>query len=499
MQSKSPNAESTYGDSGDVTDWRSLAIASVISLFTAIQFTIYFSSLWPYLLQLDPNATESFFGWITAVYSLGQAIMCVGFGYWQNRIKQSRIPILGGLVLMFTGNFIYLLCGVTTLPPKWVMFISRSVTGLGAGMVTVLRTYAVSGSTVSDRSRSISLSSGSFALGLTIGPAIQIIFSPIGYPGFKLVGNLSLDMYTAPAFMGILVNLVCFMLVIFLFRESNVGLHKKVSMENEEHVRFFALPMYDRWALMICIMTRFAQMFVITNLETLGAPISLTVFGWNKQETVKYNSLMHGGFGFIGFLIYAISVYYDIGKMINHRIGACVGMLGLVAFHLITFPWWGLPGSIPYQQEVVSVNGSIVPNPDPVGCRPSFEWCATTPPINPVLFVVTYIVIVGTSFSLINVSMNTVFSTLIGPRSQGTMQGVLLLSGSVARMCGPIFVSNLFAAYGPRPAWGMEIAYAGVCALLWIIFYKRMVPLKLPSSFSAGEMFRNKHGLVYRF
>nr|CDJ92255.1 Protein ZK550.2 [Haemonchus contortus] len=95
--------------------------------------------------------------------------------------------------------------------------------------------------------------------------------------------------------------------------------------------------------------------------------------------------------------------------------------------------------------------------------------------------------------------MNTVFSTVIGPRSQGTMQGVLLLSGSVARMCGPIFVANLFTEYGPRPAWGMEIAFAGVCALLWIIFYKRMVPLKLPKSFSAGEMFRNKHGMVYKF
>ncbi|KAK6056077.1 hypothetical protein COOONC_06418 [Cooperia oncophora] len=119
--------------------------------------------------------------------------------------------------------------------------------------------------------------------------------------------------------------------------------------------------------------------------------------------------------------------------------------------------------------------------------------------MNPVLFVASHILIVGVSFSMINVSMNTVFSTLIGPRSQGTLQGVLLLSGSVARMCGPIFVSNLFTEYGPRPPWGMEIVFAGGCALLWIIFYKRMVPLKLPKSFSAGEMFRNKHGMVYRF
>ncbi|KIH68618.1 hypothetical protein ANCDUO_01036 [Ancylostoma duodenale] len=190
---------------------------------------------------------------------------------------------------MFLGNLIYLLCGVTPYPPKWVMFTSRFVTGLGAGVNTVLRTYAVTASTVSDRSRSISLNSGSFALGLTIGPA--------------------------PAFMGVMINLICACLVIFFFRESNVGLQRNIATENDEHLRFFALPQYDRLAIMTCIFTRFAQMFVITNLETLGAPLSMTMFGWNKQQTVQYNSLMHGGFGFIGFVIYAISVCFDIGKM----------------------------------------------------------------------------------------------------------------------------------------------------------------------------------------
>ncbi|KJH41008.1 hypothetical protein DICVIV_13022 [Dictyocaulus viviparus] len=396
------------------------------------------------------------------------------------------------LSLMFLGNLIYLMCGIKYYPPKMIMFISRFVTGLGAGVIAVLKTYAVNASTVKDRSRSISLSAGSFALGLTIGPAIQIVFVPLGYPGIKLIGDLNLDMYTAPAFMGLIVNLICAILVTLLFQESTVGLQKKLPILNEDHARFFALPRCDRIAVTICILTRFAQMFVITNLETLGAPISMTIFGYNKQETVWFNSLMHGGFGFIGFLIYAISVYYDVGKMINFRIGTCVGMLALVVFHLITFPWWFFPGSIPYQEEYINVSGIMVHNPDPVGCRPTFEWCKTTPKMNPILFFVTFIFIVGPAFSVINVSMNTVFSTLLGPRNQGTMQGVLLLSGSVARM-------SLFAGYGPRPAWGVEILFAGFCAFLWIDFYERIVPLKLPQHLSAGDMFESKHGLVFKF
>lgn len=43
------------------------------------------------------------------------------------------------------------------------------------GMITVIRTYAVNASTVNDRSRSISLNSGSFALGIVIGPGRDLI------------------------------------------------------------------------------------------------------------------------------------------------------------------------------------------------------------------------------------------------------------------------------------------------------------------------------------
>lgn len=56
------------------------------------------------------------------------------------------------------------------------------------GVIAVLKTYAVTASTVEDRSRSIALNSGAFALGLTVGPAIQIVFNPIGYPGFHSSG-----------------------------------------------------------------------------------------------------------------------------------------------------------------------------------------------------------------------------------------------------------------------------------------------------------------------
>lgn len=75
--SKSPS----LNDSADETDWKSIYCTSLLAFFSAIQFSLYFSSLWPYLQIIDKETSESFFGSIIAVYSLGQILgsPCVSF------------------------------------------------------------------------------------------------------------------------------------------------------------------------------------------------------------------------------------------------------------------------------------------------------------------------------------------------------------------------------------------------------------------------------------
>jgi hypothetical protein len=53
------------------------------------------------------------------------------------------------------------------------------------------------------------------------------------------------------------------------------------------------------------------------------------------------------------------------------------------------------------------------------------------------------------------------------------------MCGSLARLSGPIVISNLYSSHGPRWAWLVEIVVLTLTILLWIICYKRMVPLKL--------------------
>ena len=52
----------------------------------------------------------------------------------------------------------------------------------------------------------------------------------------------------------------------------------------------------------------------------------------------------------------------------------------------------------------------------------------------------------------------TLFSMILGPFPQGLWMGILNASGSLARACGPLVISNLYANYGPRTVFAFVAA-----------------------------------------
>ncbi|KAK6026368.1 hypothetical protein OSTOST_07687, partial [Ostertagia ostertagi] len=69
------------------TSWRSIYLLTAICMFCGVQFSIFFPTLWPFLNQVDPTASETFFGIITAAFSVGQGLASPAFGFWMNRSK----------------------------------------------------------------------------------------------------------------------------------------------------------------------------------------------------------------------------------------------------------------------------------------------------------------------------------------------------------------------------------------------------------------------------
>src|SRR4051812_47646376 len=104
------------------------------------------------------------------------------------------------------------------------------------------------------------------------------------YPGIPLPLGLSLNLYTAPAYLASAMNVFGALALHFLFKEEYAGLEERpidltiaTEAEGEESVDenirpAKRVPPFDRVAVMICWLTRFTQQFISTNIETIGIP-----------------------------------------------------------------------------------------------------------------------------------------------------------------------------------------------------------------------------------
>uniref|UniRef100_A0A914CRX6 Uncharacterized protein n=2 Tax=Acrobeloides nanus TaxID=290746 RepID=A0A914CRX6_9BILA len=198
-------------------------------------------------------------------------------------------------------------------------------------------------------------------------------------------------------------------------------------------------------------------------------------FAWPEPIAVRNTAAVQGIVGIFTLLNYIAYICFKMEKFINFRMSCMFALTIMILFHLVTYSWPFLPNSI-----VLNYNSELINATDQnVGCNVNkFTWCESLTQVNVWIYFITYIIAIGIALPTMNITMTTLFSKILGPRRQGTQQGVLQMFGSGARMVGPIAISTLYSDYGPRMAWMMEIVVISSTLLLWCIFYRRMVPLR---------------------
>ncbi|XP_053400186.1 major facilitator superfamily domain-containing protein 8-like [Mercenaria mercenaria] len=116
-------------------------------------------------------------------------------------------------------------------------------------------------------------------------------------------------------------------------------------------------------------------------------------------------------------------------------------------------------------------------SPEAVGCPYYYDWCMYTPVIFLwQFFLGTFFVAVG--YPTCNVMSYSIYSKILGPKPQGIWMGWLTAAGSLARTLGPVFVSQVYDAYGPRVTFVSLIGIIILTIAGFGIFFKRLVPFK---------------------
>ncbi|VDK51684.1 unnamed protein product [Anisakis simplex] len=485
--------------------WRSIWLCNTLQFLNGIQFSIFFTSMLPYLRAV--------------VFPLGQTIAAFMFGVWNQKTKSAKHPVAVGVVLMGLGNFIYGTLPVYEFGYKWIMLLARFIVGLGAGNVSVLRTYVACASTPKDKMKALSLGIGMFVFGFSMGPAVMLIFTPLGKDGFRL-GWIQVTMYNLPAFAMVIIAVISLLLLFTCFEEEYAGIlnggHKnsngvsKVALSGS--LSSVIVPKFDKVAASICIGVWFVQQCIGTNVEVLMVPMTMAMYNWNSEQAIFYNGiiiLVSAGFSSAVYLIMGCT---RIGKK-DKRLLIGFGIIVFMLHHLLLIPWPFYSGPLDYTplgcNNLMISSSAAVGNSTDLnlfgGCLRTYEWCSYTTRVPLVVYVFASVILMGTAFPTIGASGGTLFAEVIGPRNQfydrmihfqGFMQGVFAFFGSVGRFVGPLFSTYLFENGGYLPPVVVLLGMLASALTAVVIFRRRLVPLRLTPKIGLATPYKN--GIFYR-
>ncbi|XP_064637384.1 major facilitator superfamily domain-containing protein 8-like [Lineus longissimus] len=528
--------------------WNSIRVMYLTMFLSSVSFTLCAASIWPYLLQMDRTANASFLGWVIASYSLGQLVSSIFFGSLANALKRSTLPLILTLILNVAGYALYAYIEDISSDRKYYLIVSRILLGMSAGNVAVVRSYIAAATTLKERTGAFANASAAQALGFIIGPALQAAFSPIGYPGVVDLPGLHLNLYTTPAWLGLLLSIFNIFAVACYFTEHKVY-DDETSARHDKNIQGPLVSHRlgheerrpDYVAVVANIFIFFCILVVFTMFETIGTPFAMDMFTWTREQATLYCGIILAAGAVLSFIVFIF--LKEITKRIPERVMMLLGFLIILIGFFIYLPWGNkfpnfqyvvigpsmhnsttpVPGNLTTSMDLTtsalnfttsvqtsssvnytssnastytpqmttpmdlllspSSNSSVLPpvnhTAEPAGCDPSHKWCLYTPMTYLAQFLAAS-ALVSIGYPICFVIANTLFSKILGPRPQGFMMGVLTASGSLARTVGPIYVGWAYNTYGVRVAYGSAAGVVIAAAMVFTIFYKRLVPFGSP-------------------
>lgn len=145
-------------------------------------------------------------GFIVAANPLGQMIFSPLFGWWSNKLKSIRMPLLASMAIFCISSALYSSLDLLKEDVKYWMFIARFFVGVSSANIAVCRAYVSAATTLKERTNSVSMMSLAQVLGFVIGPALQAAVTPLGTEGFLFMNTFVINMYTASGWCNVLLG-----------------------------------------------------------------------------------------------------------------------------------------------------------------------------------------------------------------------------------------------------------------------------------------------------
>ncbi|XP_063493657.1 major facilitator superfamily domain-containing protein 8 isoform X13 [Symphalangus syndactylus] len=287
---------------------------------------------------------------------------------------------------------------------------------------------------------------------LGIGAVFQTCFAFIGEKGVTWdVIKLQINMYTTPVLLSAFLGILNIILILAILREHHVddsGRQCKSINFEEASTDEAQIPQgnIDQVAVVAINVLFFVALFIFALFETIG------------ERAILLGGLIVVWVGFFILLPWG-NQFPKIQWEDLHN-----NSIPNITFGEIIIGLW----KSPMEDD----------NERPTGCSIEQAWCLYTPVIHLAQFL-TSVVLIGLGYPVCNLMSYTLYSKILGPKPQGVYMGWLTASGSGARILGPMFISQVYAHWGPRWAFSLVCGIIVLTITLLGVVYKRLIALSV--------------------
>ncbi|CAI2354834.1 unnamed protein product [Caenorhabditis sp. 36 PRJEB53466] len=456
----------------EVTNWRLIYVTAAVHFLGAIEGALGHMSEWPYLQQLDPDATVQFYGIATSASKAAHAFFVLVFAIWSFKFKTIKYPLIVGRLIAIVACCLYMIVEFVPTGRRYIMMSCYILFDISESSSALIRAYIVAVSAPKDRSKAFAVMSFSMTLSIILAPLIQMAFTLIPYPGYTIIfQNVKFHVYSGPIWVSNFTNFISIGLIICgikdLPKKEDVMKKKQRSIFEWEGLKMRIKKVKSSnisWILVFVIwIAKCGESLAIKSMSTLMSVLMMVQYGWTGTETVRITSILMAGSGLLSIFIIGNFMFCRLGTIVQPRFIYLVSITIVTMFFIITFPY-----------KSIGEPAAVYNATEGTGCDPKkYTSCEGRIAPQSTLFICSLVVVFGLTMPASGISLDTIYSKVLGKIDQNVMQGAAVILDDVVQVFTPTYASYVYTILGLQPLWLINAIIMGFIVLLWIVMLRK--------------------------
>ncbi|GMS93695.1 hypothetical protein PENTCL1PPCAC_15870, partial [Pristionchus entomophagus] len=456
-------------------EWKRPVIAIILTFLCNVESSMLAMGEWPYMAEIDHEASASFFGYATAASKAGHAIFAFVFAIWAHKISGIKIPMLAGRCITLAACVMYIFVEFIPSNRRWWMLVCYVLFGVGFGTSPLLRSYIARETSEENRSTAYALQNGAMVLSVVVGPIAQLSFAGLPYPGAIIIPpNIKLNIYTAPIWFSVITNLLAIGVTFFALEDTKPTDKKG---ERDAPSSFSITSIINRlanfrslhlpWLLVVLVIfEKMVSGLFGSTMFAVAGPMLSSMDALSGHDIVLLMAIGQITSGLLATGAALIFFVCKLGKRVSCRVLLVISHGFIIAGYIITYPYpFSSSPTQPFNETTRT------------GCNPSeYSWCDTQLVVNIIPFVIVLTITLSFSIPSAMLSLDTIYSKIIGNIDQNVMQSIFVIADDIMQIVGPIYGTAIFTAIGINYLNIINGSIYIIAVIVWFAAWKWLLP-----------------------